>query len=508
MSDIANETKLTIQLKSLKFGKRLSNLVIRVFNVLIAFFGLLILFPVLTFFALLIVHESPGPIFYWSLRVGRGGRLFHMYKFRTMREEPASYSGPRITAHDDDRVTPLGAWLRKTKINELPQLWNVLKGDMNLVGPRPEDPEIVATWPEDVRQELLSVQPGITSPASIVYRHEEKLLNHKTVEKDYLSNIVPDKLRLDQLYVRNRSMLTNLDVLLWTAIALLPPLTQTPVPEGLLFVGPFSRFMRRYLSWFVIDVLVAIASFGIIGLIWRANGPLDIGFGVALLVAIAAAVLFSLINSLLGLGRISWKQARPYYVFDLALSVFITTAILFAINWYWSKDHLLPPGMIIEFGIIAFLGFFIVRYRERLITGLASRWVLLRSQTAILGERILIVGAGECGQLACWLIGKSRYASAFSIVGMVDDDPNKHGMKVEGLPVLGATKDIPALVEKKNIGVIMFAISRIKIREQERILKLCRQTPARVVVIPDLLDILETTLFQRTTEKSNDEKMV
>lgn len=505
MNDIISNTDLIFQLKPLSLRKRFSNFVIRLFNVTVAFVLLLVLFPILAFFALLIARESSGPIFYHSLRVGKGGKLFSMLKFRTMREEPASYFGPRITARDDARVTPLGAWLRKTKINELPQLWNVIKGDMNLVGPRPEDPAIAATWPKEVREEILSVRPGITSPASIIYRNEETLLNHKTVEKDYLSNIVPDKVRLDQLYVRNRSMLTNLDILVWTGISLLPPMANTPVPENLLVVGAFSRFMRRYFSWFVMDLFVAVISFGIIGLIWRANGPLDIGWGGALLVAVCASTLFSLANTLLGLGRISWKHARPFYVFDIALSALVTTIILYSLNWYWLKGHLLPPGMIIEFGIIAFLGFTIVRYRGRIFTGLATRWVQLRSTSITLGERILIVGAGECGQLACWLVGKSRYSAAFSIVGMVDDDPNKHGMNVEGLPVLGSTKQIPSIVANKKVGVIMFAIARIKLKEQERILKLCRQTSARLVVIPDLLDILESTLFQRTAEKFHDD---
>jgi FlaA1/EpsC-like NDP-sugar epimerase len=258
----------------------------------------------------------------------------------------------------------------------------------------------------------------------------------------------------------------------------------------------------------VIDALVAITCIGLIGLIWRANGPLDIGWGNSLIAAIVASLLFSLINFLLGLGRISWKRARPFYVFDIALSVFITTAILSIINWYLPNNLSLPRGMIIEFGIIAFLGFIVVRYRTRIITGLATRWVQLRNKSSVLGERILIVGAGQCGQLASWLVSKSKYASAFSIVGMVDDDPNKQDMDVEGLPVLGSTKDIPLIVANKNVGVIMYAISHIKPREQERIFKLCRQTQARLVIIPDLLDILESTLFQRTSVNSHEKKMV
>ena len=98
-------------------------------------------------------------------------------KFRTMYEEQRSYSGPSVTAQDDDRITPLGHWLRDTKINELPQLWNVLKREMSLVGPRPEDAKIAETWEANEADEILSVRPGITSPASILYHDEEKILS-------------------------------------------------------------------------------------------------------------------------------------------------------------------------------------------------------------------------------------------------------------------------------------------------------------------------------------------
>src|SRR5574341_1928576 len=146
------------------------------FDLCAAFLGLLILFPVFGLLAFLIKRESPGPVFYRGPRMGRDGKVFGMLKFRTMYERPASYEGPPVTAQDDGRITPLGKWLRDTKLNELPQLWNVLIGEMSLVGPRPEDPEVAATWPEAARREILSMRPGITSPASGLYRDEEKML--------------------------------------------------------------------------------------------------------------------------------------------------------------------------------------------------------------------------------------------------------------------------------------------------------------------------------------------
>lgn len=145
----------------------------RMLDLVIAGLGILVLLPALLLLALLIKRDSPGPVFYWGERIGRGGRPFRILKFRTMYETTASYDGPRVTGQGDPRITPLGQWLRDTKINELPQLWNVLKGDMSIVGPRPEDRDFVAHWPADVRQVLLSVRPGITSPASILSRRGE-----------------------------------------------------------------------------------------------------------------------------------------------------------------------------------------------------------------------------------------------------------------------------------------------------------------------------------------------
>jgi FlaA1/EpsC-like NDP-sugar epimerase len=152
--------------------------------------------------------------------------------------------------------------------------------------------------------------------------------------------------------------------------------------------------------------------------------------------------------------------------------------------------------MILIIGLLAFFGFTAIRYRERLITGLATRWVSYRSGLGSLGDRVLIVGAGECGQMAAWLMQKSNLSTAFSIVGMVDDDPRKYKMRIDGHTVLGTTRDIPALVRQKNIGVILYAINKIGASRQEQILKTCRALPVRLVIIPDLIKIVQDYLLQ------------
>ena len=193
---ISNPTRTSPRRLVASFLKRLS-------DILISIIVLFLLSPVFLYIALRIKKDSPGPVLFRGDRMGRYGKPFKILKFRTMREDDQSHNGAPVTAQDDTRITPFGKYLRDTKLNELPQFWNMLKGEMSLVGPRPEDLKIAQGWPEEVKAEVLSVRPGITSPASVIYRDEEKLLQGTGFMDDYLKTILPDKIRLDQLYVRN-----------------------------------------------------------------------------------------------------------------------------------------------------------------------------------------------------------------------------------------------------------------------------------------------------------------
>jgi hypothetical protein len=417
-----------------------------------------------------------------------------------MHERPESYSGPPVTAGDDARITSLGRWLRDTKFNELPQLWNVLKGEMSLVGPRPEDPKIVAQWPEDIYNELLAVRPGITSPASVVYRNEETLLQSKSVMDDYLQIILPSKLRLDCLYVRNRTILTDLDVIFLTLVALLPQLKKKQVPEHLLYWGPLSLFVSRYFSWFLIDLLVALVSVGFVGVIWRTTGPLHLGVDVAIGIAFCISLLFGLINSISGLNRVEWAKARAADALSLAFSSSLVAILLMVVNRLWPPKPILPLGMIPIIGLLAFIGFVIVRYRDRLLTGIATRWIRVRGGgMGTVGERALIVGAGEAAELARTLLRRLRIAQAFTIIGLVDDDPRKRGMRIGGLDVIGRTNDIPDLVSQFDVGLILYAIADVDNENRKRMLSLCDASGARVVNIPEVLENMNSVFYDDKT---------
>lgn len=196
----------------------LNRMMMRLIDVLAAAAGLLILSPLLLALALWVKLSSPGPIFYRARRVGRGGQLFHLYKFRTMVAD-ADRQGPGITTAGDSRITPVGRFLRRTKLDELPQLLNVLKGEMSLVGPRPEDPRYVALYNAE-QQRVLQVRPGITSPASLQYRNESELLRGRDWETVYTQEILPHKLALELDYLQKRSVWRDLGLIGQTVLSL------------------------------------------------------------------------------------------------------------------------------------------------------------------------------------------------------------------------------------------------------------------------------------------------
>ena len=198
----------------------------RMFDYCASVAGLVLLAPLFLVLAVLIKADSPGPVFFRGRRVGREGRLFHIYKFRSM-VAGADRRGPGITTAGDARVTRVGRLLRRTKLDELPQLINVVLGDMALVGPRPEDPRYVDHYTPAQRR-LLNVRPGITSPASLAFRREEELLEGEDWETAYVSDILPKKLNLELDYLTQRTGGGDLRLVLLTLGALLPGISHKP----------------------------------------------------------------------------------------------------------------------------------------------------------------------------------------------------------------------------------------------------------------------------------------
>ena len=186
------------------------------FDRIVSFFGLLVLWPILLICAILICIKMPGgPVIFTQKRVGKEGKLFTMYKFRSMTVE---HSGSSISVAGESRITPLGAILRKYKLDELPELWNVLIGDMSFVGPRPDVPGYADKLEGESRM-ILQLKPGITGPASLKYRNEEELLAVQDDPIRYNDEVIfPDKVRINQNYLKHWTFWLDIKIIIYTVL--------------------------------------------------------------------------------------------------------------------------------------------------------------------------------------------------------------------------------------------------------------------------------------------------
>ncbi|MGO9648142.1 MAG: sugar transferase [Terriglobales bacterium] len=190
----------------------------RILDVVFSALALILVLPFLVLIAVAVKLSSPGPVLFRQERVGKGGVGFEILKFRSMRAN-AEAKGSQITGAWDKRVTRVGSVLRRTKLDELPQFWNVLRGDMSLVGPRPEVPNYVAMYTPEERA-VLSIRPGITDPASILHRHEEKLLGQQLdPEQFYVKHLMPRKLAMNLMYLSNMSFAGDVRLICCTVVA-------------------------------------------------------------------------------------------------------------------------------------------------------------------------------------------------------------------------------------------------------------------------------------------------
>ena len=188
----------------------------RLFDIVVSFFGLCLLWPFLIVIAVLIRVKMPGgKAVFTQQRIGRGGNLFTLYKFRTMKVE---HHGSSVSVAGESRITPLGAMLRRYKLDELPELWNVLKGDMSFVGPRPD----VAGYADFLKgddREILQLRPGITGPATLKYRNEEELLAMQENPQQYNDEVIwPDKVKINRYYLHHYSFVSDLKMILFTVL--------------------------------------------------------------------------------------------------------------------------------------------------------------------------------------------------------------------------------------------------------------------------------------------------
>jgi lipopolysaccharide/colanic/teichoic acid biosynthesis glycosyltransferase len=189
----------------------------RTLDIVVSTILLILLLPAILVAMIMVKLDSPGPVFYRARRVGYRGEELRMLKFRKMND---GAQGAKLTAGEDHRLTRVGVWLTRLKLDEIPQLWHVLKGEMSLIGPRPEDPEFVAMMAHDY-EEILQVRPGISGYSQLAFAEESNILDSDDPLSHYIDRLFPQKLGLDKMYAREQSLWLNIRILCWTVAAVL-----------------------------------------------------------------------------------------------------------------------------------------------------------------------------------------------------------------------------------------------------------------------------------------------
>ena len=311
---------------------------------------------------------------------------------------------------------------------------------------------------------------------------------------------MPDKLRLYQLYVRNHSFILDLDLIFWTFAIFLPRVEKSWLRESNLFAGPLSRLTTRHLSWFIVDLIVSLCAVTTAGILWRSHEPLNWGVENLFWLSILIAFLFSGINSISGVNRIVWPEAFAEDAAGLVISSGSVTLLLMSLNYLqsiyqWFPYPSLPTTMIFTIGLMASIGFVVIRYRWRLLTGFVSPWLYLRRSTAKIAERVLIVGSGEGTDIANWILNHGARNRLLTIVGVVDNEkPTLHGMRMKGNMLLGGIADLPTLIEQHDVGVVVLAIPNVSAEVTAHIAGTCMIHDVRLVMLTDLIEWLAATI--------------
>lgn len=457
----------------------------RLFDIFASLIGLILLLPVLLIIAVAIKLDSRGPVFYRGERLGKNSVPFRIFKFRTM-VAGAPQRGGGLTHRDDPRVTRVGKFLRRTKLDELPQLIDVLRGTMSLVGPRPEDPRYLSHYSARQRQ-VLTVRPGITSIASIRYRREEELLAPSDWEKLYIESILPAKLDIELRYLSTRSFGQDLLILLATPFSIF---RDSP---GISLVGRglhrSELWLEDRVSWVLIDISLIIIAYVLAIAVRSLNATLN--YPEIYFAAFAGVIVYLITNYAFGIYHRFWRYASGQELVVVLLSVSCATLVLTFIDSLLS-ERVLPLGAIWLGGFFTFIFLGAARYRRRLNQGIRQMVENLFGFFSGSGARVLIVGAGEEGQLIAFRIQNQMAGRAYHVVGFVDDDRKKHGMRIHSIQVYGDRTAIPELVMRLYVDLILIAIPPLKVSEPRQLLAICRKTSAQVKVLPGFFDWLKT----------------
>ncbi|MFQ5664906.1 MAG: sugar transferase [Candidatus Binatia bacterium] len=440
----------------------------------LALAGVICLLPLLVTVAVLIKLDTPGPVFFRQKRVGRGGRLFDIYKFRTMVER-AYLMGSRLTVKRDPRVTRLGRFLRWSKIDELPQLLNVLRGEMSLIGPRPEDAHFVKFYTPRQRR-VLTVRPGVVGPSQIWGRDEVEDYPEgiKDTEQYYVEHILPAKLERDLEYVAAATFWG--DMLLFVRGAWI-------TVRGA-FRAKYLWRRRRRIALMGLDVALAAASYALALLIrfdWHWPGHAEYTLQTMALIALIRPVVLGYFGAYQGvLSYFGWWDLVALFKAVSVGSVAVAGVTYFA----GSQTH---PRSVFVIDWALLLSFLVSsRYLFR-------TWAR-RHPRRHARERAIIVGAGHGGEQISRALLEDP-SSGYRPIGFIDESPERWGSRIHGIKVLGGAAEMRLALSANGVRVVFVCLSDLTEPTAREIAEICTNAGIECRMLPALSELLNTDSF-------------
>lgn len=462
----------------------------RAVDIVVALLALSVTWPLWLLVAALIKLESPGPVFFTQRRMGRSVRPFSIYKFRTMVEDAETRGGP-ITIGQDSRVTRIGAVLRRTKIDELPQLWNILIGDMSLVGPRPEVPRYVDMF-ADAYADILTVRPGLTDLASLKYIDEATVLAASdSPDEEYVTVILPEKIKLARFYVRHASTLLDLAIVAQTVLCLLKiplvvcdlPDLQVTRPTQASDFGPrlvaFVLKWRRPLIVLLEVALMVLANYLAFWLRFDGKIP-EAEWGTFLLVLPWLVMIRTAAFFMFRLNEGLWRYTSLWDVRNIIVGVMSSTIVLYA--WTrWVMEVTGYPRSIFIIDAMLLIGFVAgVRLPRRML----REAVIYRPR-----KTVLIIGAGDRGERIVREM-KLNPTSRYQPIGFIDDHASLRYKRIHGVKVLGPREDLGPILSAERPDEVVLALPHVTPDVLRQIMSAIGPFKVSVKMLPSMQDLL------------------
>ncbi len=458
----------------------------RAVDLILSVFGILVVLPLFPIVALIIKLDSRGPIFYLCDRIGKDGKRFGMYKFRTMYSTPTNV-GPNVCPEGDPRVTPVGRILRRTKINEFPQLINILLGEMSFVGPRPEAPDLAALYPEYAKA-IFQVKPGLVGPNQIIGRNEEEWYPAGIdPQQYYIDVILPKKLPVDLDYIKKPSAYMDLKYIVLGA------------KETFFKLISWNLVLRNKSQLYLLAsdvVFINLAAFIAYYTTSTAEPHKFLTFVFYLLTITAIRTIcflrFGLYSTLI----------RHLSLHDIVSTLKGATAGSFIVVFIAFISQIpQPPNLFfLSEWLILVVAMSVMR------TALRLYWDWNSRSKGEQSKRVLIFGAGDAGVLAHRSLAAEK-STAFEVIGFLDDDAQKLHKSLYGLKVLGGRHNLETVVKLHQIDMIFLAIPTAPFQEVVNIISVCKESEVPYAIFPTL-QAPPTTLHPVATSRQVSELFI